>query len=546
MTHDEVRKRAKDEGIEFFLAQFVEMHGKPNAKLMPVQAIDDLLEEGAGFAGFAAGPMGQTPASPDMLAVPDPSSLHARAVAARARALRLQRDGRGRGLAVLPAHDPAQRRRAGREARLPPEDGLEAEFFLVQDENGQLVVDDPLDTSEQPCYDVKALYRNYEFLTTLSRYANELGYGNYANDHEDANGQFESNFAYDDALITCDRAIFFRYMVHVMAQQRGKLATFMPKPFGHLTGNGCHFHISLWDQPGRRTSSTARTRAARPLRARLPVHRGRDRPRRGLSRSSRPRSTRTSASASARRLGRDLVAGLRLVGREQPHADDPHAGRPAHRAPRHRRLRQPVPGGGGDAGAGPRRHRRKLDPGRQNTANLYTARAQEVRRSASRPAHHAADACGGSQGRRPARLVREHRHRALRRLLRQDQARGVRRLPRGRLRAGRSTATSRSSRWSTSPTGTTSPPSGSTAEGSDIDALWQNLGRRGAARSNVGLNRLRFEPGRRPDARARPRRRGGDLLRARGQRAVVAGGGDARGARGRLPRLPAELRARTR
>src|SRR3978361_2580292 len=74
MTHDEVRTRAKDDGIEFFLAQFGEMHGKPSAKLMPVQAIDDLLEEGAGFAGFAAGPIGQTPASPDMLAVPDTSS----------------------------------------------------------------------------------------------------------------------------------------------------------------------------------------------------------------------------------------------------------------------------------------------------------------------------------------------------------------------------------------------------------------------------------------------------------------------------------------
>ena len=131
--------------------------------------------------------------------------------------------------------------------------GLEAEFFLVRkDDDGRLVVDDPLDTSEQPCYDAKALYRNYEFLTTLSRYANELGYGNYANDHEDANGQFESNFAYDDALVTCDRAIFFRYMVHVMAQQRGKLATFMPKPFGHLTGNGCHFHLSLWDKAGKK------------------------------------------------------------------------------------------------------------------------------------------------------------------------------------------------------------------------------------------------------------------------------------------------------
>ena len=115
---------------------------------------------------------------------------------------------------------------------------------------------DDLDTLEQPCYDMKGLTRNYEFISTLSKYQNELGWGNYANDHEDANGQFESNFDYDDALVTADRAIFFRYMVHAMAQERGHLATFMPKPFAHLTGNGAHLHISLWDRPARTCSPT--------------------------------------------------------------------------------------------------------------------------------------------------------------------------------------------------------------------------------------------------------------------------------------------------
>ena len=105
---------------------------------------------------------------------------------------------------------------------------------------------DPLDDLEKPCYDLRGLTRNYDFLTTVSRYVNELGWGNYANDHEDANGQFEQNFTYADALVSCDRAIFFRYMIHTLAQQRGLLATFMPKPFTHLTGNGCHFHMSLW------------------------------------------------------------------------------------------------------------------------------------------------------------------------------------------------------------------------------------------------------------------------------------------------------------
>ncbi len=97
---------------------------------------------------------------------------------------------------------------------------------------------------------MKGLTRNYEFISTLSKYQNELGWGNYANDHEDANGQFESNFEYDDALVTADRAIFFRYLVHAMAQERGHLATFMPKPFANLTGNGAHLHVSLWDPTG--------------------------------------------------------------------------------------------------------------------------------------------------------------------------------------------------------------------------------------------------------------------------------------------------------
>ena len=126
--------------------------------------------------------------------------------------------------------------------------GLELEYFLVkQREDGSIEIADPYDTLDKPCYDMAGLTRRYDFLTTVSRYCNDLGWGNYANDHEDANGQFEQNFTYDDALVSCDRAIFFRYMVHTLAEQNGMIATFMPKPFSDLTGNGCHFHMSLWD-----------------------------------------------------------------------------------------------------------------------------------------------------------------------------------------------------------------------------------------------------------------------------------------------------------
>jgi glutamine synthetase len=128
--------------------------------------------------------------------------------------------------------------------------GLELEYFLLRQSdtapNG-IEVADALDTLEKPCYDLRGLTRNFDFLATVSKYVNSLGWGNYANDHEDANGQFEQNFTYTDALTSCDRAIFFRYMIHTLAQQRGLLATFMPKPFSHLTGSGCHFHMSLWE-----------------------------------------------------------------------------------------------------------------------------------------------------------------------------------------------------------------------------------------------------------------------------------------------------------
>src|SRR5919112_1940603 len=125
--------------------------------------------------------------------------------------------------------------------------GIELEYFLVREtEDGGIELADPLDRLEKPCYDMRGLTRNLDFVSEIARNLTDLGWNNYATDHEDANGQFEQNFDFADALTTADRAIFFRYMVESLAQERGLIATFMPKPFGHLTGNGCHFHMSLW------------------------------------------------------------------------------------------------------------------------------------------------------------------------------------------------------------------------------------------------------------------------------------------------------------
>ncbi|MFD0852073.1 type I glutamate--ammonia ligase, partial [Actinomadura adrarensis] len=126
--------------------------------------------------------------------------------------------------------------------------GAEAEYFLVRrDEDGALTVADERDRSERPCYDARDLTRMYDHLTEVSTTLNGLGWSNYANDHEDGNGQFEQNFQYAEALTTADRLITFRYLVQVLAERRGMTATFMPKPFGDRTGTGLHMHMSLWE-----------------------------------------------------------------------------------------------------------------------------------------------------------------------------------------------------------------------------------------------------------------------------------------------------------
>jgi len=248
MPDDDLRTRAESDGVEFFFAMFVDMHGKPCAKMIPIEAIDVLTGGGAGFAGFAAGPMGQSPADPDMIAMPDPASYTLVPWQPGLAVLQCDIHVEGEPWPYAPRLILKGMLEKARERGLEYNVGCEAEYFLVRRvEEGGIEVADPLDRSEAPCYDAKGLTRMFDHLTTLSKYMNRLGWANYANDHEDANGQFEQNFAYSDALTSADRLIFFRYMVHTVAHQAGLAATFMPKPFANLTGSGLHLHSSLWD-----------------------------------------------------------------------------------------------------------------------------------------------------------------------------------------------------------------------------------------------------------------------------------------------------------
>jgi glutamine synthetase len=244
---DQIRKTIEDRGVEFIFAQFVDMYGRPSAKLVPAGQLDGLVANGAGFAGFAAGEIGQLPSDPDIAAIPDLDSFTLVPWQPNLARFACDITVEGEPWPYCPRTILRNVVAAARERGYEFKIGAELEYFLIQlNEDGSIEIADKLDKLEKPCYDMAGLTRQYDFLTTVSRYCNDLGWGNYANDHEDANGQFEQNFEYADALVTCDRAIFFRYMVHTLAERHGMQATFMPKPFTNLTGNGCHFHMSLW------------------------------------------------------------------------------------------------------------------------------------------------------------------------------------------------------------------------------------------------------------------------------------------------------------
>jgi glutamine synthetase len=236
-----------DKGIEFFLCSFVEMSGAPKAKVVPATHLEEMAREGAGFAGFAAGEMGQGPHSPDMMAIPDFNSLTIvpwrSTIAWVAGNVHVE----GKAYDYCPRTILRRQIERARERGLVYKTGVEAEFFLVKKTESGFAPYDPTDTLSKPCYDLRALNRNLDLMTTLIRYMQGLGWEPYANDHEDANCQFEINWTYSDCLTTADRHTFFKWMVRTMAEGHGVIATFMPKPFSYLTGNGCHFHQSLWD-----------------------------------------------------------------------------------------------------------------------------------------------------------------------------------------------------------------------------------------------------------------------------------------------------------
>ena len=239
---------AAEHAVRYFMMSYTDLFGGQRAKLVPAQAIAEMQKEGAGFAGFATW-LDMTPAHPDGFALPNPSSVIR--LPWRSDVAWVAADCTMEGKPVEQAPRVVLKKLVALAISqgLRVKTGVEAEFFLVAPDGSK--ISDEYDVAEKPCYDQQAIMRRYDVITEICDAMLELGWKPYQNDHEDANGQFEMNWEYDDALATADKHSFFKFMVKSVAEKHGLRATFMPKPFPGLTGNGCHTHVSVWDADGK-------------------------------------------------------------------------------------------------------------------------------------------------------------------------------------------------------------------------------------------------------------------------------------------------------
>lgn len=252
MSPENAQQFIKDHDIRYLLAQFVDIHGAAKTKSVPANCLMDVVEKGAGFAGFAVSGLGMSPEGPDFMARGDLSSLSL--VPWQPGYARMACDGYVNGQPFANDSRVVLLKQLERlkEKGWTLNSGLEPEFSLFRrGEAGELLPVDESDTLAKPCYDYKGLSRSREFLERLVESLQAVDFDVYQIDHEDANGQFEINYTYSDALTSADRFTFVRMAAGEIANDLGMVCSFMPKPLADRPGNGMHFHLSVYDDTGR-------------------------------------------------------------------------------------------------------------------------------------------------------------------------------------------------------------------------------------------------------------------------------------------------------
>jgi glutamine synthetase len=244
----QMQEELRAKGVKYCIGAYVDIHGVPKAKVVPLDHLEHMAHGSELYTGYALDGLGQAPNDDEIASVPDLGHI-----------IQLPWEPK---LAWMPADVTFKGKPYPLSTRVALKNvlkqaaelgfgfnlGIECEVFVLkQNGDSRLEVPNPDDKLTKPCYDLRPFLDNFTWLDKVATCINDLGWDLYSFDHEDANGQYEFDFRYADALTTCDRYIFFRYMTKHYAKEEGLVATMMPKPFADKTGCGAHFNMSLYD-----------------------------------------------------------------------------------------------------------------------------------------------------------------------------------------------------------------------------------------------------------------------------------------------------------
>jgi glutamine synthetase len=243
-----IQNDLKDKGVKYCIGAYVDIHGVPKAKVVPIDHLPQMAGGSERYTGYALDGLGQAPSDDELTSIPDLD--HIIPLPWEPKVAWMPADNGFQGelyplnTRVALKNVLAEAAKMGFGMNL----GIECEIYLLKQEaDGKLAIPNPDDKLTKPCYDVRGFMDNFGWLDKMATAINDLGWDLYSFDHEDGNSQFEFDFNYSDALTMCDRFIFFRYMAKHYAKEQGLLATMMPKPFADKTGTGAHFNMSLYD-----------------------------------------------------------------------------------------------------------------------------------------------------------------------------------------------------------------------------------------------------------------------------------------------------------
>ena len=243
-----LKNKLKAKGVKYCVGAYVDIHGVPKGKFVPIDHFEHFAEGSELYTGYALDGLGQCPNDDEIASLPDTN--HIIQLPWQPEVAWMPADNTFKGepyevnTRVALKKVLAEAEAMGFTINL----GIECEVFVLRlTEDGKLEVPNDDDNLEKSCYDVKRFMDRYQWIDKVSTTINDLGWDLYSLDHEDANSQFEFDFKYADALTMCDRFIFFRMMAKQYASEEGLIATFMPKPFADKTGSGAHFNMSIAD-----------------------------------------------------------------------------------------------------------------------------------------------------------------------------------------------------------------------------------------------------------------------------------------------------------